>query len=136
MNHNLGRISIPSLLVDPEIWGNMITNLSRDKHPHMDMVKLGDDDYQIHFALAGYTKRDVAVSVTNNVLEVAGYPSKLLDSTETYLVNGIAKRDFRRQFPLAENIKVGDVSMEDGMLKVGLFREVPEEQKPRKIEIK
>ena len=51
-------------------------------------------------------------------------------------MHGITKRKFSRVFPLAEHIEVKDVSMKDGMLKVNLFKDLPENDKPKKFSIR
>lgn len=126
------RIKVPNLLCDAYMWSDMLTNLHREKFPHMDMVKLGEDDYEIRFSLAGYSKEDIEVLKDKNVLRVNGdWPVQSVE----YLMHGIAKRKFHREIPLEENIKIKDVKMENGILTISLVREVPESEKPKKFKI-
>ena len=54
---------------------------------------------------------------------------------EPHLHKGIAERNFIRTFKLAEYVEVKDAKLEDGILRVQLFRNMPEALKPQKIEI-
>jgi molecular chaperone IbpA len=84
-------------------------------------------------AVAGFSKDDISVIAERNRLTVRG---QLKDSTErTYLHRGIAARSFERHFDLADYIEVEGATMGDGLLIIDLKRELPEELKPRKIEI-
>jgi molecular chaperone IbpA len=84
--------------------------------------------------LAGYKKEDITVSQEKSVLTVEGEYKG--DKSIKYLMHGITKRKFSRLFPLAEHIEVKDVEMEDGMLKINLFRDLPEDEKPKEFDIK
>jgi len=85
-------------------------------------------------AVAGFSEKDIDVSVEDNELIISGEVPKQEDKVE-FLHRGIAARNFRRSFKLAETIKVGDASYKDGLLHIYLEREVPDHQKPRKIKI-
>jgi molecular chaperone IbpA len=52
-----------------------------------------------------------------------------------FLHKGIATRAFKRKFQLADYVKVKSADYSDGMIHIDIFREVPEELKPRQIEI-
>ena len=52
-----------------------------------------------------------------------------------YLHRGIAGRAFERRFQLADHVKVTGAGLENGLLTIDLKREIPEEMKPRRIEI-
>jgi len=59
-----------------------------------------------------------------------------LDSTEKeYLHKGIAERNFVRTFKLAEYVEVKEAKLEDGILRVMLFRNIPDALKPQKVKI-
>jgi molecular chaperone IbpA len=57
------------------------------------------------------------------------------DDNGEYLHRGIAGRPFERRFELADHVKVTGASLLNGLLTIDLRREVPEEMKPRRIEI-
>ena len=130
----MNRISFPNILVDTDIWSNMLTELSREKFPPTDIIKHGDNTFSIQMPLAGYKKDNINVSQERSVLTVEGEYKGNKDTQ--YLMHGITKRKFSRLFPLAEHIEVKDVEMEDGMLKINLFRDLPEDEKPKEFDIK
>tara|TARA_R100001163_G_scaffold1646_5_gene2638 strand:- start:464 stop:847 length:384 start_codon:yes stop_codon:yes gene_type:complete len=112
---------------------NMVRDMTGNKYPFMDVAKLGDDEYALRFAVAGYKKENISVEQTGQFLTIEG---SWEEDAVQYLVEGIAKRKFHRQIPLQEHIKVKQVHMEDGMLCIHLVKEVPEEKKPKTFEIK
>ena len=130
----MNRINFPNILMDTDIWSNMLTELSREKFPPTDIIKNGDNTFSIQMPLAGYKKEDITVSQEKSVLTVEGEYKG--DKSIKYLMHGITKRKFSRLFPLAEHIEVKDVEMEDGMLKINLFRDLPEDEKPKEFNIK
>jgi molecular chaperone IbpA len=130
----MNRINFPNILMDTDIWSNMLTELSREKFPPTDIIKNGDNTFSIQMPLAGYKKEDITVSQEKSVLTVEGEYKG--DKSIKYLMHGITKRKFSRLFPLAEHIEVKDVEMEDGMLKINLFRDLPEDEKPKEFDIK
>jgi molecular chaperone IbpA len=52
-----------------------------------------------------------------------------------YLHRGIAGRAFQRRFELADQVQVVGARLVNGLLTIDLKREIPEEMKPRRIEI-
>ena len=52
------------------------------------------------------------------------------------LWKGISNRQFTRKFTLADEVVVNGAELKDGMLNIELERIVPEEKKPRTIEVK
>ena len=77
---------------------------------------------------------DLDISVQENELIISGRTNDSENNVE-FLHKGIAGRSFERKFRLADTIKVSDANYENGLLHVFLEREIPEHQKPRKIEI-
>ena len=102
-------------------------------YPPYNIIK-SNNNYTITMAVAGFAEKDIDVSVEENELIISGEVPKQEDNLE-FLHRGIAARNFRRTFRLAEAIKVGDASYKDGLLHIYLEREVPDHQKPRKIKI-
>jgi molecular chaperone IbpA len=102
-------------------------------YPPYNIEKCGDDAYRIVMAVAGFGQDDLEVVAERNRLTVRG---RLEDKNgRTYLHHGIAARAFERHFDLADFVEVIGASMADGLLIIDLKRELPEELKPRKIEI-
>ena len=108
-------------------------NESNTSYPPYNILK-SDNNYTISLAIAGFSKDEVDVSLQENELVVKGVAKDQDDKIE-FLHRGIAGRNFERKFKLADTIKVSDASYEDGLLNIYLEREIPEHQKPRKIEI-
>lgn len=105
-----------------------------DGYPPYNIEKQGDDKYRISLAVAGFGPDDIDVTAKENTLVVQGKTSP--DSGEkTFLHRGIAGRAFERTFQLADHIRVVAADLENGLLHIDLEREVPEELKPRRIEI-
>ena len=108
-------------------------NESNTSYPPYNILK-SDNNYTISLAIAGFSKDEIDVSLQENELVVKGVAKDQDDKIE-FLHRGIAGRNFERKFKLADTIKVSDASYEDGLLNIYLEREIPEHQKPRKIEI-
>lgn len=112
-------------------------------YPPYNIEKLDEDNYRITMAVAGFAEDDLDIEVQENTLKIAGRisPDPVNDedredqSERTFLYRGIAERAFERRFNLADHIKVEGATLENGLLHVDLRREVPEEAKPRTIEI-
>ena len=107
---------------------------SGDGFPPFDLVKDGEDRYRIDLAIAGFKPEQVEVVVHQNQLTVSGKPAEA-DTEGEYLHRGIAGRSFVRSFALADHIEVDSADFRDGLLSISLRRVVPDEMKPRKIEI-
>lgn len=105
-----------------------------DNWPPYDIVKMGDDDYRITMAVAGFSQGELSITQEQNMLLISG--QKANEHDREYLHRGIAGRSFQRRFELADHVKVTGANLADGLLTVDLKREVPEEMKPRLIEIK
>jgi molecular chaperone IbpA len=104
-----------------------------DNYPPYNIERVGDDNYRITLALAGFDASDVTITAEQNTLTVEGQKQQ---KTETdYLYQGISARAFRRSFNLADYVQVKSANFENGLLKIDLVREVPEAMKPRRIAI-
>lgn len=106
---------------------------SIDKWPPYNISKIGEDDYRITMAVAGFTQNDVTVTQERNMLVVSG--EKTGEDNGQYLHRGINGRAFQRRFELADHVKVSDASLVNGLLTIELKRELPEEMKPRRIAV-
>ena len=102
-------------------------------HPFYNIKRIKDDKYVLEMALAGYTKSDVKVYVTDGVLSIKGTISK---EAEDYVYRGISKRAFAKQLQLSEYVECKGAKLEDGMLKVDLEYNPPENKRPKLIEVK
>jgi len=104
-------------------------------YPPYNIEKLGEDDYRISMAVAGFSQDDLEITAENGQLIIAGKIEKPEGEERSYLHRGIATRNFERRFDIADHIRVTGASLENGLLHVELVREVPEAMKPRKVAI-
>jgi molecular chaperone IbpA len=102
--------------------------------PPYDIERQDEDRYSITMAVAGFAQDEILVMAEPNALLVEGRKSQD-DSGRNFLHRGIAQRAFRRQFDLADFVKVTGATLEHGLLRIELEREIPEAMKPRRIEI-
>ena len=104
--------------------------------PPYNIRKEGDYNYAIEMALAGFGKKDIEIEVKDGTLAVRSTKENETDTDDNQLYRGISYRKFDRKFTLSEDIVVQEASLENGMLTINLERIVPEEKKPRLIEVK
>lgn len=102
--------------------------------PPYNIEKVGEDQYVITMAIAGFSTDEIEVTQKENQLVVAG-EKKGSEEGRQYLHRGIATRAFKQTFNLADHVKVRGARLENGLLTIDLEREVPEALKPRRIEI-
>jgi molecular chaperone IbpA len=107
-----------------------------ENYPPFDLIRLGDNEYRIELAVAGFKPGEIDITAQQNVLIVTGRKSEeSQDKGSDYIYRGIANRSFERRFALADHIQVRGADLKDGLLAIELVREIPEAMKPRKIEI-
>ena len=102
-------------------------------YPPYNIERIGEDEYRISLALAGFMPEEITVTAEQNMLTVEGRKAEKAD--HQYLYQGISARQFRRQFNLADYVEVTGASFENGLLQIHLVRELPEAMKPRRIAI-
>ena len=106
-----------------------------DGYPPYNIEKIGEDNYRITMAVAGFGEDDLDVTVKENSLTIKGKKADADQDKVKYLYRGIATRTFERRFELADHIKVSGAKLENGLLSLELVREVPEAMKSRTIKI-
>jgi|TARA_A100001011_G_scaffold157635_1_gene166076 molecular chaperone IbpA len=109
-------------------------NNAQTGYPPYNIAKKDDDIYEVTLAVAGFKKDDIDISLEDGTLIIKG-ESNVLDESVEYLHKGIAERNFIRTFKLAEFVEVKEAKLEDGILRVSLFRNVPDALKPQSIKI-
>ena len=112
-------------------FANQVSN----NYPPHNIIKTGENQYEIQVAVTGFNRSEIAVTVENNVLVIKGESLTTEYQPEQYLHRGLATRDFAREFPLAEHIEVTGAEITNGMLIVKLVRNIPESAKPKVIDI-
>ena len=103
-------------------------------YPPYNIAKLNDDEFLVSLAVAGFAMDNLSIEKDKDVLKIEGKAPKG-DDEVNYVHRGIAGRNFVREFTLADHVNVKEAKLENGMLNIHLVREVPEEMKPKKIEI-
>ena len=110
-------------------------NVSSTGFPPYNIQKVGDYNYTVEMALAGFSKDDIEVEVADGTLSVRS--DKKEDPKDEFTYHrGISYRKFERKFTLADDLVVNGANLENGMLTIDLERIVPEEKKPRLIDVK
>jgi molecular chaperone IbpA len=113
---------------------NTAHKTNSQSYPPYDLLKLDEDTYKISLAIAGFSKDDINVSVDNGTLIIKG---EIVEATDAEVVHkGIAGRKFTRTFALGEYMEVTSAELKDGMLHVHVVRIIPEDKKPKVIDIK
>lgn len=102
-------------------------------YPPYNIIKLDDSSQQLQIALAGFIRDDIEVAVEQGVLQVS--VQKSLDTEGEYVHRGIAQRTFARNWQLSDNTVVSDVTYTNGLLRITLTKEVPEEQQRKVLTI-
>lgn len=137
----LSTLDLPALHRHAIGFDRMFNELNRtfansraDNYPPHNVVKLDETHYVIEVAVAGFAETEIDVELKENVLTVKGEQTKT-DKEIEYLHKGISARNFTRTFTLADNMEVRGATVKNGILAVALEQIVPEEQKPKKIQI-
>jgi molecular chaperone IbpA len=109
-------------------------NAPRSEWPPYNIEKKSENEYSISMAIAGFGSDEIELTQTGNTLLVAGQKKEETGKREM-LHRGIAFRSFRQTFNLADHVKVASAELKNGLLSVELVREIPEQLKPRRINI-
>lgn len=102
-------------------------------YPPFNVEQIGEDNFRIELAVAGFGEDDLNIEFKQNSLLVTG--QRKPSEQRNFLHRGIAERSFERRFGLADHVRVAGAKLENGLLTIDLVRELPELLKPRKIEI-
>lgn len=102
-------------------------------YPPYNVKKVDDNHYVIEMAVAGFSKTDIDITTKDDQLVIKGEMKP--DTESNFIYKGIAERAFERSFTLADSVIVKNASMVNGMLKVWLEQFIPEEKRPKKIDI-
>jgi molecular chaperone IbpA len=103
-------------------------------YPPYNIVQVNEDEYVISLAVAGFSPDDIEVTKDGNFLVIEGNPAQSVEQPN-YLHKGISARGFKREFKLADHVEIDSCDLELGILSIHLVRNIPEEQKPKKIAI-
>ena len=104
-------------------------------YPPYNIERTAEDAYRISMAVAGFSEDDISIEAHRNVLTVKGEKAEEQSEDRQFLHRGIAARAFERRFQLADHVEVQGAELKNGLLHIDLKRNIPEEMKPRRIEI-
>jgi len=110
-------------------------NQISSNYPPFNIAKIAENLYDISIAVTGFEKEEITVQIEANELTVRGERKSLPELEPEYLHRGLALRDFERTFTLAEHMKIKKAEIKNGILLIQVEREIPEEMKPRVIDI-
>lgn len=103
-------------------------------YPPYNIRQVDDNRYVIEMAVAGFGKQDLELELQEGVLTIRGQINTE-ENGKDYLFKGLADRAFTRKFTLADTIEIKNADLVNGMLKIWLERFIPEEKRPKKIEL-
>lgn len=103
-------------------------------YPPVDIVRK-DNNWVIQIALAGYSVEDIEVTTEENTLIVKGAKPQKSDPKLEYVYKGISSKEFERRWQLDQDMEVVGTAFENGMLTIGVTKNIPEAKKPKKLEI-
>ena len=112
---------------------NDIADYRPNNYPPYNIVKFDNKTYELSFAVAGFSKKEISVTQKEGNLFIEG--NNNTTDEKDYLHKGIAERDFKQSFKLSEYMNVTDAKLENGLLKVLLVQELPKEKQPKEIKI-
>ncbi|MAS58414.1 MAG: heat-shock protein [Gammaproteobacteria bacterium] len=108
------------------------TKSQTTNYPPYNIRKVSDDQYTIELAVAGFEEKDIEIEAEEENLTIKG--KRPSEASEGLVHQGLATRDFVRKFILSDHMLIKGAALTNGMLYVGLEREIPDHKKPRKIE--
>ena len=121
-------------MMDDSFFGRSVANF-----PPYNIVKTGENTYDVELALAGFNKKDIEVEYKENQLTVKSKKQEKQEETDedgNVIHRGISKRMFSKSFTIANDVEVKGAELKDGLLKVSMERIIPEHKKAKTIEIK
>ena len=107
----------------------------QDNYPPYNLIKTGENTYQIDVAVAGFAEQDLDVALEGRKLIVRGERQREEDAEYEYMHRGISGRNFEKTFPLGDNVEVKGAAVVNGILSIQLEHVIPEDEKPKRIAI-
>ena len=106
-------------------------------YPPYDIVKTDEHSYVIELAVAGFSKKDIAVTVENGVLTVESDREGSAESSGQEIIHrGISKRYFKKSFSISDDVEIRGAELKDGLLRISMEKIIPESRKRKEISIK
>jgi len=115
---------------------DQIDNSAATNYPPYNIVKTGDNTFELQLAVAGFREGEISITVKDGVCTITGEQSnRELPDGHEYFYQGIGARRFMRSWPLGEYVEVRDAAVHDGILVVRLEQVLPESARPKNIAI-
>tara|TARA_B100000427_G_C15122961_1_gene426613 strand:- start:142 stop:579 length:438 start_codon:yes stop_codon:yes gene_type:complete len=106
-------------------------------YPPYDILKTDEHSYVIELAVAGFSKKDIAVTVENGVLTVESDREGNAESSGQEIIHrGISKRYFKKSFSISDDVEIRGAELKDGLLRISMEKIIPESRKRKEISIK
>ena len=106
-------------------------------YPPYDILKTDEHSYVIELAVAGFSKKDISVTVENGVLTVESDREGSTESSGQEIIHrGISKRYFKKSFSIADDVEIRGADLKDGLLRISMEKIIPESRKRKEISIK
>ena len=119
-------------MMDDSFFGRSVGNF-----PPYNIVKTGENTYDVELALAGFNKKDIEVEYKENLLTVKSKKQEETKDEDGNIIHrGISKRMFSKSFTIASDVEVKGAELKDGLLKISMERIIPEHKKAKTIDIK
>ena len=119
-------------MMDDSFFGRSVANF-----PPYNIVKTGENTYDVELALAGFNKKDIEVEYKENLLTVKSKKQEETKDEDGNIIHrGISKRMFSKSFTIANDVEVKGAELKDGLLKISMERIIPEHKKAKSIAIK
>ncbi|WP_208380108.1 Hsp20 family protein [Psychromonas algarum] len=103
-------------------------------YPPYNIEVLGENEYTISLAVAGFSQDELDIQVEKGVLSISGNKHNT-EKEHKYLHQGIPNQSFERKFNLADYVEVIGADLSNGLLNINLVKEIPETMKAKKIAI-
>ena len=103
-----------------------------DNYPPHNIVRIDEEKFLIELAVAGFTKDDIDLELKDGILKISGVMST---DERDFAFKGISSRKFEKSFRLSEFVVIDGADLKDGILVVYARVELPEEKRPRKIQL-
>ena len=117
--------------------GDYVRSSLTSTFPFYNIVKKGNNKFDIEVALAGYDKKDISVEYEDNLLRIKSVKETKSDKEKNGVIHqGIAKRSFSKAFTIANDVEIKGAELKNGLLKISLEKIVPEDKKPKQITVK
>ena len=106
-------------------------------YPPYDIVKTDEHSYVIELAVAGFSKKDISVTVENGVLTVeSDREGNTAISGQEIIHRGISKRYFKKSFSISDDVEMRGAELKDGLLRISMEKIIPESRKRKEINIR